>query len=116
MNRDYKNSDDYKELSKEDKRKVNALIAGQFLQGDLEKLQNFEYRPDMLPEMRHRYLMEVKANYLHHFEGGLLTAPGLIFASETIESALDVTDENLSDWVHAERVYDFSFISRKMLQ
>ena len=70
----------------------------------------------MLPEIRHRYLMEVKANYLHHFEGGLLTAKGLIFLSEANESALDVTDTELNDWDFIKEVYEFSFITRKLLR
>ena len=69
----------------------------------------------MLPEIRHRYLMEVKSNYLDKHKKGSLSARGLIFLSEANESALDVTDSDLNDWDFIKEVCEFSWLTQKLL-
>ena len=45
-----------------------------------------------------RYLLEVKAAYLEHYEEGLLAPNTLLTLLNSINEALDLTDEPLRDW------------------
>ena len=43
-------------------------------------------------ELRSRYLLEVKAAYMEHYEEGLVSPESLIILNKSINEALDVAD------------------------
>ena len=61
-----------------------------------EKAQKVEEDPKN--QIRTRYLLEVKAAYLEHYEEGLVAPDTLITLENSINEGLDHTDEPLSDW------------------
>ena len=82
------------------------MAAAQYAQKNLDELEPINYDPDWLPELRHIYLMEVKANYLHKFEDGLLMDKGLIILNGANDSALDKTDSELDDWRYVDEKFN----------
>ena len=51
-----------------------------------------------LAEVRARYLLEVKAAYATHYEGGLMAPESFLILDNSISDALDRCDEELHDW------------------
>lgn len=51
-----------------------------------------------LSQFRTRYLLEVKAAYVEHYEEGLMSADSLLILESSINEALDRTETELYDW------------------
>ena len=51
-----------------------------------------------LTEIRSRFLLEVKAAYMEHYEEGLVAPESLILLNTSINEALDRVDQELYDW------------------
>ena len=51
-----------------------------------------------LAEIRARYLLEVKAAYMTHYEEGLMAPESFMILHDSISDALDKCDEELQDW------------------
>ena len=51
-----------------------------------------------LAEIRARYLLEVKAAYVTHYEAGLMAPESFLILNNSISDALDKCDEELHDW------------------
>ena len=69
----------------------------------------------LLAELRHRFMMELKATYWHHFEEGALTGEGYIRLNEAANRALDVITEPISDWDFVSSVFSYNDTRAKML-
>ena len=57
-----------------------------------------EEEEDPKQQIRTRYLLEVKAAYMEHYEEGLLHPDSLQILENSINEALDLTHEPLYDW------------------
>ena len=56
-------------------------------------------------ELRSRYLLEVKAAYMEHYEEGLVSPESLIILNKSINEALDVAHNQLFDWDYLKSLY-----------
>ena len=65
-----------------------------------------------LAEIRARYLLEVKAAYMEHFEEGLVSPESLIILLNSINEAMDRADDELHDWTFLSGLIKFSFMFR----
>ena len=52
-----------------------------------------------MSEIRARYLLEVKAAYMEHYEEGLVSPEALIILNNSINEGMDRTHNSLYDWV-----------------
>jgi hypothetical protein len=51
-----------------------------------------------IADIRARYLIEVKAAYIEHYEEGLLAPNSLLLLKQSISEGLDRADTELYDW------------------
>ena len=67
-------------------------------QTDFAKSESERKLDSPLALIRSRYLHELKASYMVHYEQGLVAADALLLLLQSINEALDVADEPLADW------------------
>jgi len=53
-----------------------------------------------IAEIRSRYLLEVKAAYMEHYEEGLVAAESIFILNNSINEAMDKSETELHDWVY----------------
>ena len=53
---------------------------------------------ELLNECRQRYLMEVRASYVHNHEQGLLMTGGFLILCDVNEKSLDKANEPINSW------------------
>ena len=63
-------------------------------------------------ELRSRYLLEVKAAYMEHYEEGLVAGESLIILNKSINEALDRADTELHDWNYLHGLYKYGCMLR----
>lgn len=63
-------------------------------------------------ELRSRYLLEVKAAYMEHYEEGLVAPESLIILNTSINEALDRADTELFDWNFLHGLYKYGYMLR----
>lgn len=69
--------------------------------GDLE---------DPMAEIRIRFLLEVKAAYMEHYEEGLVDPNSLILLNNSINEGLDRADIGLHDWKFLSDLVQYGFL------
>ena len=63
-------------------------------------------------ELRSRYLLEVQAAYMEHYEEGLVAPESLIILNTSINEALDRADTCLHDWQFLHSLYKYGCMIR----
>jgi len=51
-----------------------------------------------MAELRHRFYIELKASYWHHFEEGLIMPKAVIILLESADRAIDHEQEEYNSW------------------
>ena len=69
-------------------------------------------RHSNLAEVRTRYLLEVKASYITHYEEGLMAPESFHILLNSISDALDRCDEELHDWKFLHGLIQFGLMFR----
>jgi len=94
-------------LSKREFNKVSMLKSHErFKVRDKRGRARYCSLPELTSELRHRYLVELKAKYWHHFEEGKMMPESLLILTEAVNRSLDVSDKPLSDWDYVKGVYE----------
>lgn len=65
---------------------------------------------DPLAEIRSRFLLEVKAAYMEHYEEGLVDPNSLILLNNSINEGLDHADTELHDWHFLSGLVQYGFL------
>ena len=63
-----------------------------------------------LAELRARYLLEVKAAYIMHYEAGLMAPESYHILINSISDGLDKCDEELHDWKYLHGLVHYGFM------
>ena len=69
---------------------------------------------DLLDELRHRYLMEVRAALWTAYEEGLAQPQTVTFLDNSIKYALDLTDAPLNDFEYVKMARETALVRKTM--